>query len=105
MAMFGGLCVRVPQVEVMKSNVQSRVAAFTQDVEKFAARWHQLKPSNDALDGDKESCMKSIQIIKDKKQEFAELLTAKEKLVYVALACIFFLCVSVRTYAVRCTYD
>ena len=65
----------------MKSNVQSRVAAFTQDVEKFAARWHQLKPGDDALDGDKETCMKAVQIIKDKRQEFAELEEARSKLV------------------------
>ncbi|KAK7096855.1 hypothetical protein V1264_003902 [Littorina saxatilis] len=69
------------QVEVMKSNVQSRVAAFTQDVEKFTARWHQLKPGDDALEGDKASCMKAVQIIKDKRQEFAELEEAKNKLV------------------------
>ena len=65
----------------MKTNVQSRVAAYTQDVEKFAARWHQLKPGNDALDGDKATCMKAVAVIKDKRQEFAELLEARDKLV------------------------
>ncbi|KAK7489861.1 hypothetical protein BaRGS_00018883, partial [Batillaria attramentaria] len=69
------------QVEVMKSNVQSRVSAFQQDVEKFAARWHQLKPGDDALDGDKETCEKAVAIIKEKRQEFAELLTTRDKLI------------------------
>ncbi|XP_076446844.1 LOW QUALITY PROTEIN: cytoplasmic dynein 2 heavy chain 1-like [Babylonia areolata] len=69
------------QVEVLKGNVQSRVAAFTQDVEKFSARWHQLKPGDEALDGDKESCMKAVAVIKEKRQEFAELVQAKDKLI------------------------
>ncbi|XP_076467409.1 LOW QUALITY PROTEIN: cytoplasmic dynein 2 heavy chain 1-like [Babylonia areolata] len=68
------------QVDVMKSNVQARVAAFTQDVEKFAARWHQLKPGNEALDGDKEACLKAVAVIKDKRQEFAELEETRTKL-------------------------
>ncbi|XP_025088458.1 cytoplasmic dynein 2 heavy chain 1-like isoform X3 [Pomacea canaliculata] len=61
------------QVEVMKNNVQARVAAFQQDVEKFAARWHQLKPGNATLDADKETCDKAVSVIRDKRLEFAEL--------------------------------
>ncbi|XP_070553238.1 cytoplasmic dynein 2 heavy chain 1-like isoform X2 [Ptychodera flava] len=62
------------QVEVMKSNVTSRVQAFEQDLDKFSARWHQLKPSDDLLDsGDKEGCMKAVSSIKEKRAEFDEL--------------------------------
>ena len=28
----------------MKSNLESRVSAFRQELDKFSARWHQLKP-------------------------------------------------------------
>ncbi|XP_022324921.2 cytoplasmic dynein 2 heavy chain 1-like isoform X2 [Crassostrea virginica] len=70
------------QVEVMKNNVDSRVRAFIQEVEKFAARWHQLKPGDDALDGDKKKCEAAVQVIKDKRQEFAELEKTRETLVH-----------------------
>ena len=33
------------QVGVMRSNVESHVTAFNLEVEKFAARWQQMKPS------------------------------------------------------------
>lgn len=57
----------------MKSNVQARVKAFEQEVEKFTARWHQLKPGDDALDGDKATCDKAVKVINEKRQEFQEL--------------------------------
>ncbi|XP_012944204.1 cytoplasmic dynein 2 heavy chain 1 [Aplysia californica] len=68
------------QVEVMKSNVQSRVKAFEQEVDKFTARWHQLKPGDDALEGDKDTCDKAVAIIKEKRQEFQELEETMKKL-------------------------
>ena len=37
----------------MKSNVESRVKNFQQELDKFSARWHQLKPGDDALEGNK----------------------------------------------------
>ena len=64
----------------MKSNVDSRVKAFKQDIEKFAARWHQLKPGDDALDGDRKKCEAAVKIIKEKKQEWEELEKTKETL-------------------------
>ena len=73
------------QVEVMKGNVDSRVKAFQQDIEKFAARWHQLKPGDDALEGDKEKTKKAIELIKEKRQEFNELEENRKKIVYVFL--------------------
>ena len=57
----------------MKSNVESRVRAFSQELDKFAARWHQLKPGDDALDGDQERCMQAVTSIKERKQEFEEI--------------------------------
>ncbi|XP_041357041.1 cytoplasmic dynein 2 heavy chain 1-like isoform X2 [Gigantopelta aegis] len=68
------------QVEVMRSNVDSRVKAFKQEVEKFTARWHQLKPGDDALEGDHKKCLQAVQTIKEKKQEFQELIDTKQKL-------------------------
>lgn len=67
----------------MKTNLQSRVKAFQQEVEKFAARWHQLKPGDEALDGDKQKCDQAVNIIREKRQEFAELEETRTKLVYV----------------------
>jgi len=64
----------------MKSNVDSRVKAFQQDIEKFSARWHQLKPGDDALDGDRKKCQAAVKIIKEKKQEWEELEKTKETL-------------------------
>ena len=64
----------------MKNNVSSRVENFNQQLEKFSARWHQLKPGDDALDGDKKKCEEAVQVIKDKREEFAELEKQRETL-------------------------
>ena len=64
----------------MKSNVESRVKNFQQELDKFSARWHQLKPGDDALEGNKERTTQAIQIIKDKRQEFKELEETKKTL-------------------------
>ena len=64
----------------MKSNVQARVKAFEQEVEKFSARWHQLKPGDAALDGDKATCDRAAAVIKEKRQEFTEIETTMTKL-------------------------
>lgn len=72
------------QIEVMKGNVMSRINIYLQDLEKFKARWDQLKPSDDVIEtGDQDVLEKSAQIIKEKKEEFDELETIKEKLMYV----------------------
>lgn len=71
---------------MMKGNVISRVNIYHQDLEKFKARWDQLKPSDDIIEtGDQDVLEKSAQIIKEKKKEFDELETVKEKLMYVCL--------------------
>ena len=65
----------------MKKNVDSRVKSFESDLEKFAARWAQLKPGDEALEGDKTKLAAAIQVIKDKRQEFAEMEDTRKKLV------------------------
>lgn len=76
----------VLQMEVMKGNVLSRINIYLQDLEKFKARWDQLKPSDDVIEtGDQDVLEKSAQMIKEKKKEFDELKTVKEKLMYVCL--------------------
>lgn len=69
---------------MMKGNVISRINIYLQDLEKFKAHWDQLKPSDDVIEtGDQDVLEKSAQIIKEKKKEFDELETVKEKLMYV----------------------
>jgi len=58
---------------VMKSNVESRLKNYEQNVAKFSARWNQLKPSDAMLDDDSGAGEKAVQLIKEKKEEFAEL--------------------------------
>ncbi|NXA12552.1 DYHC2 protein, partial [Sapayoa aenigma] len=70
------------QIEIMKGNVISRINIYLQDLEKFKARWDQLKPSDDVIEtGDQDVLQKSAEIIKEKKKEFDELETVKEKLI------------------------
>lgn len=71
---------------MIKGNVISRINMYLQDLEKFKARWDQLKPSDDVIEaGDQDVLEKSAQIIKEKKKEFDELETVKQKLMYVCL--------------------
>jgi len=66
----------------MKTNIESRVEAFEQELSKFAARWHQLKPGNDVLDsGDRGRCMQAVTDIKERKLEFLDLDNTRAKLV------------------------
>jgi len=70
----------------MKGNVISCVNMYLQDLEKFKVRWDQLKPNDDVVEtGDQDVLEKSAQMIKEKKKEFDELETVKEKLMYVCL--------------------
>ncbi|XP_072706738.1 cytoplasmic dynein 2 heavy chain 1 isoform X3 [Ciconia boyciana] len=70
------------QIEMMKGNVISRINMYLQDLEKFKARWDQLKPSDDVIEtGGQDVLETSAQIIKEKKKEFDELETVKEKLI------------------------
>uniref|UniRef100_A0A803SUA0 Dynein cytoplasmic 2 heavy chain 1 n=1 Tax=Anolis carolinensis TaxID=28377 RepID=A0A803SUA0_ANOCA len=70
------------QIEVMKGNVMSRVKTYLQELEKFKARWDQLKPSDDVIEsGHHDLLQKSAETIKEKKIEFDELEDTKQKLI------------------------
>ena len=67
----------------MKSNVESRVKNYGEQLEKFSARWHQLKPGDDVLDGDRKAALAAVQSIKERKQEFDELELTRQALMSV----------------------
>jgi len=73
------------QLGVMKSNVESRLKNYEENLKKFEARWHQLKPSDAVLDDDPGAGEQAVQLIKEKKDEFAELEATREALEYVLL--------------------
>jgi len=72
----------------MKTNVESRLKNYEQNVQKFASRWHQLKPSDALLDEDPSAGEQAVQLIKEKKQEFEELETTREALEYAPHECL-----------------
>ncbi|KAG2456324.1 DYHC2 protein, partial [Polypterus senegalus] len=70
------------QIEVMKANVESRIKVYEQELEKFKARWDQLKPNDDVIDtGDEETLQKCIETIKEKRVMFDELESTRKKLI------------------------
>lgn len=71
----------LPQVEVMRSNAAGRVDAYRMDLERFKARWDQLKPKDEMLEtGDHAALLACLQTIRDKQQEFQELELVRNKL-------------------------
>jgi len=72
----------------MKSNVESRLKNYEQNLQKFESRWHQLKPNDALLDEDPGAGEQAVQLIKEKKQEFEELETTREALEYVSYECL-----------------
>lgn len=67
-------------MQVMCSRVEGEVHVFMQEVEKFSARWDQLKPKADLLDSDKEAYTSALVSLKDRRSEFDELLETADKL-------------------------
>lgn len=68
----------------MKGNVKSRLQIYYQELEKFQARWDQLKPGDDVIEtGQQNTLDKSAKLIKEKKIEFDDLEVIRKKLVYV----------------------
>ncbi|TPX62627.1 hypothetical protein PhCBS80983_g00247 [Powellomyces hirtus] len=60
------------QVDVLRTQIEGRRQTFTVEVEKFAARWHQLKPK--VADAGKPGVpVQAVQFVKDRRTEFAEL--------------------------------
>ena len=64
----------------MKKELMSRVDGFQQELERFSARWHQLKPANIDADADKKTCIEAINNIKERRVEFNDLVQRKDKL-------------------------
>ena len=65
----------------MKSNVESRVKNYDEQLNKFSARWHQLKPGDDVLESsDRKAALAAVQSIKERKQEFDELEVTRQAL-------------------------
>ena len=67
-------------MQVMCSRVEGEVHTFIQEVEKFSARWEQLKPKPDLLDGDREAYSIALSSLKDRRSEFNELMKTADKL-------------------------
>ncbi|XP_029374274.1 cytoplasmic dynein 2 heavy chain 1 isoform X3 [Echeneis naucrates] len=69
------------QVKVMRSNAAGHIEAYRADLQRFKARWDQLKPKDEALEnGDHAALLACLQTIKDKQQEFEELELVRSKL-------------------------
>ena len=64
----------------MSSKVESEVNVYTQELDKFSARWHQLKPREDLLDGDKEGAVNALASLKERRAEFDELCNTANRL-------------------------
>lgn len=68
----------------MKGNVKSRLQIYYQELEKFKARWDQLKPGDDVIEtGQLNTLNQSAKSIKEKKVEFDDLEVIRKKLLYV----------------------
>ncbi|XP_056229968.1 cytoplasmic dynein 2 heavy chain 1 isoform X2 [Seriola aureovittata] len=69
------------QVEVMRSNATGRIDTYRMDLQRFKARWDQLKPKDEMLEtGDHAALLACLQTIRDKQQEFEELELVRSKL-------------------------
>ena len=67
------------QVDIMRNNVESRIAGCVQAMEKFSSRWQALRPKDDALNS-RETALEAIKIIKDRRQELDELVATAESI-------------------------
>ncbi|VDK31905.1 unnamed protein product [Taenia asiatica] len=62
------------QLNVMQSNLDSRIKAFVGQLERFSTRWRHAQPSTDLLDsGDRKKCLAAVETIKSWKEEFGEM--------------------------------
>lgn len=65
----------------MRSNATGRIEAYRVDLQRFKARWDQLKPKDEMLEtGDHAALLACLQTIRDKQQEFEELELVRCKL-------------------------
>ena len=64
----------------MRKDLENRLKNFHQEVEKFIARWNQLKPSNIDADSSSSKVKEAAVNIKDRKLELDEIVKSKDKL-------------------------
>ncbi|KAJ3309792.1 Cytoplasmic dynein 2 heavy chain 1 [Boothiomyces sp. JEL0838] len=62
------------QVDLLRGKIDSRIASYLSDLEKFSARWNQLKPKAES------EPKASLNFIVEKQTEFKELLNSKEEI-------------------------
>jgi dynein heavy chain 2 len=67
------------QTEVLRKNLQSRINTFTQDIDKFAAHWHQFKPKERDLE-DENKINDALKLVKDRDNEIIEFTKQADKL-------------------------
>lgn len=68
-------------MKVMTTKVEADVQVFNVEMEKFASRWHQLKPRDDIASGeDKQATAAAIASLKERRAEFNEFLSTANKL-------------------------
>ncbi|XP_034239710.1 cytoplasmic dynein 2 heavy chain 1 [Thrips palmi] len=69
------------QVEGIKNTIKSQVDGFEEELENFSLRWEQLKPRETSLlDGGPQMLVQSLAFLREKRQEWDEILTRKEKM-------------------------
>ncbi|XP_036005544.1 cytoplasmic dynein 2 heavy chain 1 isoform X1 [Fundulus heteroclitus] len=69
------------QVEAMRTHAAGRISAYKADLERFKARWDQLKPKDEMLETDDHAALLAcLQTIRDKQQEFQEMELVRNKL-------------------------
>ncbi|EUB62202.1 Cytoplasmic dynein 2 heavy chain [Echinococcus granulosus] len=62
------------QLNVMQSNLDSRVKAFVAQMERFFTCWQQAQPSTNLIEsGDRKQCLAAVETIKSWKDEFVEM--------------------------------
>ena len=61
-------------IQVLKLSLASRIQSLVGQVERFSARWHHTKPSNDLIEsGDRKQCLSAVESIRSRKMEFSEM--------------------------------
>lgn len=65
----------------MRNHAAGRIDAYKADLERFKARWDQLKPKDEMLEtGDHAALLACLQTIREKQQEFQEMELIRMKL-------------------------
>lgn len=68
-------------MEGIKNTIKSQVDSFEEEVENFSLRWEQLKPRETSLlDGGPQMLVQSLEFLREKRQEWDEILTRRDKM-------------------------